>query len=186
MPGHGSSTRAKPSAFGGFPCIVCRKLVQPGDEVVGYRNLNKPGKSGWDHVHARDCADKYIVPALESTKQQEPLLPVARPCGVDGSAQFSLPESTSPSSAEEVEEYTRLASKLEVDRDKALSLLSDHGGDVTAASRALASNFAAETTAMQPLSAARDAENAGATDTAPVRVEETSLYSASCDKLRRT
>ena len=43
-----------------------------------------------------------------------------------------------------MEEYIRLASKLDVDRGEALTLLADHDGDVHSASRALARKFAAE------------------------------------------
>ena len=60
---HGWKADAKPSgARGSFKCIVCKRPVNPGDWVVGFRNFNKPAHVGWDHVHAQPCADQYVVP----------------------------------------------------------------------------------------------------------------------------
>ena len=70
---HGWKADPKPSgARGSFKCIVCKRPVNPGDWVVGFRNFNKPPHVGWDHVHAQPCADQYEVPPLKKAVSTAP------------------------------------------------------------------------------------------------------------------
>ena len=107
MVGHGSRSCVKPSVSGGFWCVVCNNLVHTGDQVVGVRNVNNPGRNGWDHVH-EGCAAEYVSPPLSSEVPSEradlPLDPARAPRSEEASSAAPL--------AEEVE-YIRLASTLQ-------------------------------------------------------------------------
>ena len=108
MVGHGSRSCVKPSVSGGFWCVVCNNLVHTGDQVVGVRNVNNPGRNGWDHVH-EGCAAGYVSPPLSSEVPSEridlPLDPARAPRSEEASSAAPL--------AEKVEEYIRLASTLQ-------------------------------------------------------------------------
>ena len=108
MVGHGSRSCVKPSVSGGFWCVVCNNLVHTGDQVVGVRNVNNPGRNGWDHVH-EGCAAEYVSPPLSSEVPSEradlPLDPARAPRSEEASSAAPL--------AEKVEEYIRLASTLQ-------------------------------------------------------------------------
>jgi len=61
---HGHRSAERPSARGGFVCLVCNAKISEGDPVVGFRNANKAAAIGWDHVCAKPCADQYKIPTL--------------------------------------------------------------------------------------------------------------------------
>ena len=101
MLGHGGGLRGKPSRYGGFQCVVCSSVVNVGDVVVGYRNVNKSGAKGWDHVHAEGCADRYVSPPLRSAAPVEPqntnnFAPAIVPTAPSSSAQPETPSIVEP------------------------------------------------------------------------------------------
>ena len=149
MLGHGGGLRAKPSRYGGFQCVVCSSVVNVGDAVVGYRNVNKGGAKGWDHVHAEGCADRYVSPPLRSAAPVEPQ-------NTNNSLRAIVPtapsSSAQPETPEEEPSFIATAMKCSMSRDEALAFLSAHSGDDRGALAALAlrEQTAFETTVCQP------------------------------------
>ena len=137
---HGFRCDAKASRAGGFSCQVCGKLKNKGDTVVAFKNDNKSGRAGWDHVCADICADKYKPPALASSSTSSSMAAIGKALGRAASSAKS--KLMGPSRAASVDaEFIKKAEALEFSRPAAMQVLEEHGGDKAAAIAAMSIVF---------------------------------------------
>ena len=142
-----------PSSVAEFACNQYGRKVKRGEQVVGFRNWNKPQRGGWDHVCAGKCADTYEV---------LPYVPVAQ----RATAATSTPQSNSTGfgstiigalgrltgSTSTVNDADQSALSALIAKCKPLGysdlyvgqVLAQQGGDVEAGFRAIVSTWAAE------------------------------------------
>ena len=141
---HGFRAVERPSTAGGFACVVCGRRVEQGDPVVGFRNANKPGAAGWDHVCARPCANQYQSPPLVRSAPTPPSSSTAAAASTSGAAAgSSSPPSSQHRQAATKESYFRLAHNLGVFPQDAADVLERFNGDFMAAGEQLSESFAA-------------------------------------------
>ena len=140
---HGFRAAEKPSQRGGFACVVCNRRVARGDPVVGFRNANKPGDTGWDHVCARPCANQYQSPPLVRSAPTPPSSSTAAAASTSGAAAGSSSASSQHRQAATKESYFRLAHNLGFFPEAASNVLERCNGDFMAASEQLTQSFAA-------------------------------------------
>jgi hypothetical protein len=131
MVAHGERFKEKPSAAGGFACIVCGVWVNVGESVVAFRNNNRKGKNAWDHVHAENCADKYVPPSLASSSKSSTVQKVANAASAARSSLTGKRRSEDTS-------FSQKAARLEHSAAQAKEVLEEHGGDEEAALKAMA------------------------------------------------
>ncbi len=141
MVGHGSRSEKKRSRRGGFECLVCGHTIAAGDWVVGFRDMNRPANTGWDHVHAKTCADKYKPPALKPKQGRSTKARVKD--AVSGAWQL-LSGLSVPSHGDSLSVFMRKARQLEFSDAKAREVLDEFDGDEEAALYSMASAFAAD------------------------------------------
>ena len=66
---HGQRSEPMPSiATSSFKCRVCTRMINPGDMIVGFKNMNKRPPLDWEHCCAEICADAYLVPPREKSR----------------------------------------------------------------------------------------------------------------------
>ena len=141
---HGFRAAERSSTAGGFACVVCGRRVEKGDPVVGFRNGNKPGAAGWDHVCARPCANQYQSPPLVRSAPTPPSSSTAAAASTSGAAAgSSSPPSSQHRQAATKESYFRLAHNLGFFPEAASNVLERCNGDFMAASEQLTQSFAA-------------------------------------------
>ena len=141
---HGFRAVERPSTAGGFACVVCGRRVEQGDPVVGFRNANKPGAAGWDHVCARPCANQYQSPPLVRSAPTPPSSSTAAAASTSGAAAGSSSASSLHRQAATKDSYFRLAHNLGFFPQAAANVLERCNGDFVAACEQLTQSFAAD------------------------------------------
>ena len=141
MVGHGTRTDPKPSAAGGFECIVCGIVINVSDSVVGFNNCNKNGRASWDHVHSEKCADLYVPPPQADTSDASATSSVRNAVS---SAWNRLTGGKRKASSAEEWPFLKRAAQLEFSAAQAQQVLEEHGGNEEAAFKAMSDAFLAD------------------------------------------
>ena len=141
MPKHGTASEPKPSAVGGFGCLVCGREVEAGEFVVGFFNENKPKQIAWDHVCARPCAGKYRPPPIKAPVRRSTRTLVK---DVVSGAWAKLSGQSACVPSNDSSSFLNMTRKLEFSDERAREVLAEYNGDESAALQYMATLFVAD------------------------------------------
>ena len=138
MPYHGYRSAPKTAAqyWSQWTCVVCKRKVLPGQQIIGICNHHKDaeGNKGWDHVHAA-CAPGWKIAAPRRVAPTAPAGPSSSGAQATGSPQVA------PTTSAHYGAFIQRAETLQFTQAEASRICQHFNGDTEKALQAMTDIF---------------------------------------------